>query len=86
MTGTDAFANMDRQRGAAQLNGNGFILLPCGSWCSYRSLILKCNSYRHAQWWRQGIDEFIRKHGKDFLTEHRFGSYAAVQENTLAKW
>lgn len=54
--------------------------------CSYRSLILKCNSYRHAQWWRQGIDEFIRKHGKDFLTEHRFGSYAAVQENTLAKW
>uniref|UniRef100_A0A663MJ90 phospholipase D n=1 Tax=Athene cunicularia TaxID=194338 RepID=A0A663MJ90_ATHCN len=51
-----------------------------------RSLILKCNSYRHAQWWRQGIDEFIRKHGKDFLTEHRFGSYAAVQEDTLAKW
>uniref|UniRef100_A0A672V2R9 Phospholipase n=1 Tax=Strigops habroptila TaxID=2489341 RepID=A0A672V2R9_STRHB len=51
-----------------------------------RSLILKCNSYRHAQWWRQGIDEFIQKHGKDFLTEHRFGSYAAVQENTLAKW
>uniref|UniRef100_A0A669R1J6 Phospholipase n=1 Tax=Phasianus colchicus TaxID=9054 RepID=A0A669R1J6_PHACC len=48
-----------------------------------RSLILKCTSYRHAQWWRQGIDEFIRKHGKDFLTEHRFGSYAAVQENTL---
>ncbi|XP_025916490.1 phospholipase D1 isoform X2 [Apteryx rowi] len=51
-----------------------------------RSLILKCNSYRHAQWWRQGIDEFIRKNGKNFLTEHRFGSYAAVQENTLAKW
>ncbi|NXT92291.1 PLD1 Phospholipase, partial [Anhinga rufa] len=51
-----------------------------------RSLILKCNSYRHAQWWRQGIDEFIRKHGKDFLKDHRFGSYAAVQENTLAKW
>ncbi|OXB82495.1 UNVERIFIED_CONTAM: hypothetical protein H355_000753 [Colinus virginianus] len=51
-----------------------------------RSLILKCTSYRHAQWWRQGIDEFIRKHGKDFLTEHRFGSYAAVRENTLAKW
>uniref|UniRef100_A0A8C3KWF9 Phospholipase n=1 Tax=Chrysolophus pictus TaxID=9089 RepID=A0A8C3KWF9_CHRPC len=51
-----------------------------------RSLILKCTSYRHAQWWRQGIDEFIRKHGKDFLTEHRFGSYAAVQENTLTKW
>lgn len=82
MTGTDAFTNMVRQRGAAQFNGNGFSLLPCSS----RSLILKCNSYRHAQWWRQGIDEFIRKHGKDFLTEHRFGSYAPVQENTLAKW
>lgn len=58
----------------------------CPVFLSYRSLILKCTSYRHAQWWRQGIDEFVRKHGKDFLTEHRFGSYAAVQENTLAKW
>ncbi|XP_074859720.1 phospholipase D1 isoform X2 [Carettochelys insculpta] len=51
-----------------------------------RSLILKCNSYRHARWWGQGIEEFIHKHGKNFLTDHRFGSYAAVQENTLAKW
>lgn len=51
-----------------------------------RSLILKCNSYRHARWWGQGIEEFIQKNGKNFLTDHRFGSYAAVQENTLAKW
>ncbi|XP_061493306.1 phospholipase D1 isoform X2 [Rhineura floridana] len=51
-----------------------------------RSLILKCNSYRHALWWGQGIEEFIQKNGKNFLKGHRFGSYAAVQENTLAKW
>uniref|UniRef100_A0A8C3RRY4 Phospholipase n=1 Tax=Chelydra serpentina TaxID=8475 RepID=A0A8C3RRY4_CHESE len=51
-----------------------------------RSLILKCNSYRHARWWGQGIEEFIQKNGKNFLTHHRFGSYAAIQENTLAKW
>ncbi|XP_073482328.1 phospholipase D1 isoform X2 [Aquarana catesbeiana] len=51
-----------------------------------RSLILKCNSYRHARWWGQAIEEFVRKHGKNFLTAHRFGSYAAVQKNTLCKW
>ncbi|XP_053246528.1 phospholipase D1 [Podarcis raffonei] len=51
-----------------------------------RSLILKCNSYRHALWWCQGIEEFIQKNGTNFLKHHRFGSYAAVQENTLAKW
>ncbi|XP_037381005.1 phospholipase D1 isoform X2 [Talpa occidentalis] len=51
-----------------------------------RTLILKCNSYRHARWWGGAIEEFIQKHGTNFLKEHRFGSYAAVQENTLAKW
>ncbi|XP_043854121.1 LOW QUALITY PROTEIN: phospholipase D1 [Dromiciops gliroides] len=51
-----------------------------------RTLILKCNSYRHARWWGGAIEEFIQKHGANFLKEHRFGSYAAVQENTLAKW
>ncbi|KAM8953584.1 phospholipase D1 isoform 2-T2 [Pelodytes ibericus] len=51
-----------------------------------RTLILKCNSYRHARWWGQAIEEFVGKHGKNFLTEHRFGSYAAVENNTLSKW
>ncbi|XP_031232340.1 phospholipase D1 isoform X2 [Mastomys coucha] len=51
-----------------------------------RTLILKCNSYRHARWWGGAIEEFIQKHGTDFLREHRFGSYAAIHENTLAKW
>uniref|UniRef100_A0A2K5M4Z1 Phospholipase n=1 Tax=Cercocebus atys TaxID=9531 RepID=A0A2K5M4Z1_CERAT len=44
-----------------------------------RTLILKCNSYRHARWWGGAIEEFI-------LKDHRFGSYAAIQENALAKW
>ncbi|XP_023593696.1 phospholipase D1 isoform X2 [Trichechus manatus latirostris] len=51
-----------------------------------RTLILKCNSYRQARWWGGAMEEFIRKHGSDFLKDHRFGSYAAIQENTLAKW
>ncbi|XP_032197231.1 phospholipase D1 isoform X4 [Mustela erminea] len=51
-----------------------------------RTLILKCNSYRHARWWGGAIEEFIQKHGTNFLKDHRFGSYAAIQENTLAKW
>ncbi|XP_021013135.1 phospholipase D1 isoform X2 [Mus caroli] len=51
-----------------------------------RTLILKCNSYRHARWWGGAIEEFIQKHGADFLKEHRFGSYAALHENMLAKW
>ncbi|KAM3930769.1 phospholipase D1 [Leptodactylus fuscus] len=51
-----------------------------------RSLILKCNSYRHARWWGQAIEEFVRKHGKNFLQDHRFGSFAAVEKNTLTKW
>ncbi|EGW00010.1 Phospholipase D1 [Cricetulus griseus] len=51
-----------------------------------RTLILKCNSYRHARWWGGAIEEFIQKHGSDFLKDHRFGSYAAVHENMLAKW
>ncbi|XP_023411269.2 phospholipase D1 isoform X1 [Loxodonta africana] len=51
-----------------------------------RTLILKCNSYRQARWWGGAIEEFIQKHGADFLKDHRFGSYAAIQENTLAKW
>ncbi|XP_070609740.1 phospholipase D1 isoform X2 [Erythrolamprus reginae] len=50
------------------------------------SLILKCNSYRHALWWGQEIEAFIQKNGKNFLKHHRFGSYAAIQENTLTKW
>ncbi|XP_053163805.1 phospholipase D1 isoform X1 [Hemicordylus capensis] len=51
-----------------------------------RSLILKCNSYRHALWWGQGIEEFIQKNGKNYLKDHRFGSFAPLRENTLAKW
>ncbi|XP_006890415.1 PREDICTED: phospholipase D1 isoform X2 [Elephantulus edwardii] len=51
-----------------------------------RTLILKCNSYRHARWWGGAIDEFVQKHGADFLKDHRFGSYAAIHENILAKW
>ncbi|XP_066518510.1 phospholipase D1a isoform X2 [Hoplias malabaricus] len=51
-----------------------------------RTLVLKCNSYRHARWWGQAIEEFVRKHGKAFLCTHRFNSFAQEQENTLAKW
>uniref|UniRef100_A0AAY4ATG5 Phospholipase n=1 Tax=Denticeps clupeoides TaxID=299321 RepID=A0AAY4ATG5_9TELE len=51
-----------------------------------RTLILKCISYRHARWWGQSIENFVRKHGKAFLRDHRFGSFAPEEENILAKW
>ncbi|XP_067898888.1 phospholipase D1-like isoform X2 [Heterodontus francisci] len=51
-----------------------------------RTLIIKCNSYRHARWWGQEIEEFIHKHAKVFLEDQRFKSFAPVQENTLCKW
>ncbi|MGH0126006.1 UNVERIFIED_CONTAM: hypothetical protein FKN15_015141 [Acipenser sinensis] len=51
-----------------------------------RSLIVKCASYRHARWWGQAIEDHVKKHGKAFLQDHRFGSFARQQENTLTKW
>uniref|UniRef100_A0A3Q2QVQ7 Phospholipase n=1 Tax=Fundulus heteroclitus TaxID=8078 RepID=A0A3Q2QVQ7_FUNHE len=51
-----------------------------------RTLVFKCSSYRHARWWGQSIEFFVRSHGKAFLREHRFGSFAQEQENVPAKW
>ncbi|KAK0132013.1 Phospholipase D1 [Merluccius polli] len=51
-----------------------------------RSLVLKCSSFRSARWWGQSIESFVRTHGKAFLREHRFGSFAQEEENILAKW
>ncbi|XP_012692381.1 phospholipase D1a [Clupea harengus] len=51
-----------------------------------RTLVIKCNSYRHALWWGQSIENFVRKHGKAFLRDHRFGSFAREEENIPAKW
>uniref|UniRef100_A0A3Q2WQR7 Phospholipase n=1 Tax=Haplochromis burtoni TaxID=8153 RepID=A0A3Q2WQR7_HAPBU len=51
-----------------------------------RSLVLKCNSYRHARWWGQSIEGFVQKHGSAFLKDHRFGSFARVEVNIPAKW
>ncbi|XP_039993014.1 phospholipase D1a isoform X2 [Xiphias gladius] len=51
-----------------------------------RTLVFKCSSYRHARWWGQSIESFVRNHGKAFLRDHRFGSFAKEQENIPAKW
>uniref|UniRef100_A0A8C9TPR5 Phospholipase n=1 Tax=Scleropages formosus TaxID=113540 RepID=A0A8C9TPR5_SCLFO len=50
------------------------------------TLVFKCSSYRHARWWGQAIEAFVQKHGRAFLQDHRFGSFAMEEENTLAKW
>uniref|UniRef100_A0AAY4EZK6 Phospholipase n=1 Tax=Denticeps clupeoides TaxID=299321 RepID=A0AAY4EZK6_9TELE len=50
-----------------------------------RTLVLKCSSYRHARWWGQTIENFIHKHGSAFIKDHRFGSFAEVQDHTHAK-
>uniref|UniRef100_A0A674P205 Phospholipase n=1 Tax=Takifugu rubripes TaxID=31033 RepID=A0A674P205_TAKRU len=51
-----------------------------------RTLVFKCSSYRHARWWGQSIESFVRSHGKAFLRDHRFGSFAQEQEHIPAKW
>ncbi|XP_041809525.1 phospholipase D1a [Chelmon rostratus] len=51
-----------------------------------RTLVFKCSSYRHARWWGQSIESFVRSHGKAFLRDHRFGSFAQEQESIPAKW
>ncbi|XP_076150415.1 phospholipase D1a [Alosa pseudoharengus] len=51
-----------------------------------RTLVIKCNSYRHARWWGQSIENFVREHGKPFLRDHRFESFAREEKNILAKW
>uniref|UniRef100_A0A671XYU4 Phospholipase n=1 Tax=Sparus aurata TaxID=8175 RepID=A0A671XYU4_SPAAU len=51
-----------------------------------RTLVFKCSSYRHARWWGQSVESFVRSHGKAFLRDHRFRSFAQEQENIPAKW
>ncbi|XP_062841509.1 phospholipase D1 [Trichomycterus rosablanca] len=51
-----------------------------------RNLVLKFTSYRHARWWGQAIDDFVRRYGSAFLKGHRFGSFAKEQDNIPAKW
>ncbi|KAI1891305.1 hypothetical protein AGOR_G00142430 [Albula goreensis] len=51
-----------------------------------RALVLKCSSYRQARWWGQAIEDFVQKHGKAFLKDHRFGSFAREEESIPAKW
>ncbi|XP_048844406.1 phospholipase D1a [Brienomyrus brachyistius] len=51
-----------------------------------RTLLLKFTSFRQARWWGQAIETFVRKHGRAFLREHRFGSFARQEENIPAKW
>ncbi|XP_036377127.1 phospholipase D1-like isoform X2 [Megalops cyprinoides] len=51
-----------------------------------RALVLKCSSYRQARWWGQAIEDFVQKHGKAFLRDHRFGSFAREEFNIPAKW
>ncbi|XP_068436030.1 phospholipase D1a [Clinocottus analis] len=51
-----------------------------------RTLVFKCSSYRHARWWGQSVESFVRHHGKAFLRDHRCGSFAQEQENIPSKW
>uniref|UniRef100_A0A8C3B1M8 Phospholipase n=1 Tax=Cyclopterus lumpus TaxID=8103 RepID=A0A8C3B1M8_CYCLU len=51
-----------------------------------RTLVFKCSSYRHARWWGQSVESFVRNHGKPFLRDHRCGSFAQEQENIASKW
>ncbi|XP_063059494.1 phospholipase D2 [Engraulis encrasicolus] len=49
-----------------------------------RKLIIKCNTYRQAQWWSHEIKRLSE--ASDFLQLHRFQSFAPPRPNTLTKW
>ncbi|KAI5089509.1 phospholipase D2 isoform X1, partial [Silurus meridionalis] len=49
-----------------------------------RTLFIKCNSYRQAQWWSHEIRR-LSEHC-DFLQTHRFGSFAPPRPDSLTKW
>ncbi|KAG2468059.1 PLD2 Phospholipase, partial [Polypterus senegalus] len=51
-----------------------------------RTLIIKCSSYRQAQWWSYEIQGLAKQYSKDFLQTHRFGSYVPIRHNSLCKW
>ncbi|XP_053473815.1 phospholipase D2 [Ictalurus furcatus] len=49
-----------------------------------RKLIIKCNSYRQAQWWSHEIQR-LSEHC-DFLKTHRFDGFAPPRPDSLTKW
>ncbi|XP_036379935.1 phospholipase D2 [Megalops cyprinoides] len=49
-----------------------------------RTLIIKCSSYKQAQWWSHEIRRLAER--CDFLQTHRFQGYAPPREDTLTKW
>ncbi|XP_066514900.1 phospholipase D2 [Hoplias malabaricus] len=49
-----------------------------------RKLIIKCNSYRQAQWWSHEIRSLSAR--CDFLQMHRFDGFAPPRPNSFTKW
>ncbi|KAG7464598.1 hypothetical protein MATL_G00167260 [Megalops atlanticus] len=49
-----------------------------------RTLIIKCSSYRQAQWWSHEINRLAEP--CDFLKMHRFEGFAPPRADTLTKW
>ncbi|KAF4073289.1 hypothetical protein AMELA_G00257260 [Ameiurus melas] len=49
-----------------------------------RKLIIKCSSYRQAQWWSHEIQR-LSEHC-DFLKTHRFDGFAPTRPDSLTKW
>lgn len=50
----------------------------------YRKLVIKCSSYRQAQWWSHEIRSFSER--CDFHQTHRFEGFAPPRPDTLTKW
>ncbi|XP_058630844.1 phospholipase D2 [Onychostoma macrolepis] len=49
-----------------------------------RKLVIKCSSYRQAQWWSHEIRSLSEC--SDFLQTHRFEGFAPPRPDTLTKW
>ncbi|KAG5843907.1 hypothetical protein ANANG_G00155870 [Anguilla anguilla] len=49
-----------------------------------RTLVIKCSSYKQAQWWSHEIRSLVEP--SDFFQTHRFQGFAPPREDTLTKW
>ncbi len=49
-----------------------------------RKLVIKCSSYKQAQWWSHEIRSLSES--CDFLQTHRFEGFAPPRPDTLTKW
>lgn len=72
----------------SMIYARGYFVFVMHAWSAclflFRSLIIKCSSYRQAHWWSHEINRLAET--CDFLKVQRFDGFAPPRENILTKW